>query len=65
LTLSSTEADADPSDNSITAAITVNSVTGDAGGGSDDDGGGGAAGPFMLWLLGWMMLMARRRVTFA
>ena len=56
LTLSSNEADADPSDNTLTGAVTVNSV---AGGG--DDSGGGAADLILLWLLGCMALLTRRR----
>ncbi len=56
LTISSNEADADQSDNTVSGAVTVNSV---AGGG--DDSGGGAADLIALWLLGWMVLFTRRR----
>ncbi len=46
--LASAEADADPSNNSVDASVTVNSAS---GGGNNSDGGGGAFGVMFLWLL--------------
>ena len=61
VSLSSIEADADPSDNTMSAAVTVNAVSGGGTGGGGEDDGGGAASPLALWLLGWIMLVKRRR----
>jgi len=46
--LASAEPDANPSNNSVDASVTVNSAS---GGSNNSDGGGGAFGAILLWLL--------------
>jgi uncharacterized repeat protein (TIGR01451 family) len=56
VTLSSTEADADTANNSLEGSVRVNDP--------DDEGGGGAAGLVFIWMIGFALFLARRRVAY-
>ncbi len=56
ITVSSTEAELNGADNTVTATVTVDTVT------STVSGGGGGGGGALLWLLAWLLAAARARV---
>jgi uncharacterized repeat protein (TIGR01451 family) len=62
MTLSATEADANPANNSADGTITVNAVNASGGGNvGEEDGGAAASGPVFLWLLTLGVLLRYRR----
>ncbi|MEX2124404.1 MAG: M12 family metallo-peptidase [Woeseia sp.] len=61
VSLSSTEADADSTNNSANGMVTVNAASASSSGGGG--GGGAASGLFVLWLLGWALFLSRYSLT--
>jgi len=51
ITMTATEADANPANNTADGTVTVNSVGGNSGTVAEDEGGVGASGPLLLWLM--------------